>query len=171
MLFRSANGGASIKVRIVKGANLAMEHVDAKWHGWELATYNTKADSDANYKRLIDYALDAERIKAVRVGIAGHNLFDLAFAHRLSVHRNVAERVEYEMLQGMAQHLSKQVKDSVGSLLLYTPVVAPSEFQVAVAYLTRRLEENGSPDNFMSGVFDITTSKDVFDRERMRFET
>ena len=74
------------------------------------------------------------------------------------------------MLQGMAQHLSKQVKASVGSLLLYTPVVRPSEFQVAVAYLTRRLEENGAKENFMSGVFDITTDKNVFDRERMRFE-
>ncbi|MFM8927021.1 MAG: bifunctional proline dehydrogenase/L-glutamate gamma-semialdehyde dehydrogenase [Rhodoluna sp.] len=168
---RVAAGGAGIKVRIVKGANLAMEVVDAKWHGWPLATYATKAQSDANYKRLIDYALDPVRIKSLRVGIAGHNLFDLAFAHQLSLHRNVADRVEYEMLQGMAQHLSSQVKKSVGSLLLYTPVVRKSEFQVAVAYLTRRLEENGSPENFMSGVFDITSSRSVFDRERMRFET
>lgn len=167
---RVAAGGAGIKVRIVKGANLAMEHVDAKWHGWELATYSTKAQSDANYKRLIDYSLNPERIKALRVGIAGHNLFDLAFAHQLATHRGVTDRVEYEMLQGMAQHLSKQVKKSVGSLLLYTPVVRKSEFQVAVAYLTRRLEENGSPENFMSGVFDITANRSVFDRERMRFE-
>jgi len=168
---RTANGGAGIKVRIVKGANLAMEIVDANWHGWELATYSTKAQSDANYKRLINYSLDKNRIKSLRVGIAGHNLFDLAFAHKLSAAREVSDRVEFEMLQGMAQHLSAQVKKSVGSLLLYTPVVRPSEFQVAVAYLTRRLEENGSPANFMSGVFDITTDKDVFDRERMRFET
>lgn len=167
---RTANGGAGIKVRIVKGANLAMEHVDSSWHGWELATYSTKADSDANYKRLIDLALNQNTISSLRVGIAGHNLFDLAFAHKLSIRRGVADRVEYEMLQGMAQHLSKQVKKSVGGLLLYTPVVRPSEFQVAVAYLTRRLEENGSPENFMSGVFDITSSREVFDRERLRFE-
>jgi RHH-type proline utilization regulon transcriptional repressor/proline dehydrogenase/delta 1-pyrroline-5-carboxylate dehydrogenase len=113
---------------------------------------------------LIDFALNIERINSLRVGIAGHNLFDLAFAHQLSVTRGVESKVEYEMLQGMAQHLSKQVKNSVGGLLLYTPVVRPSEFQVAVAYLTRRLEENGSPENFMSGVFDITNSRDVFNR-------
>ena len=168
---RVAAGGAGIKVRIVKGANLAMEVVDANLHGWELATYATKAQSDANYKRLIDYALNPERIKSLRVGIAGHNLFDLAFSHQLALHRGVTHGVEYEMLQGMAQHLSKQVKSSVGSLLLYTPVVRKSEFQVAVAYLTRRLEENGSPENFMSGVFDIASNRTVFDRERMRFET
>jgi RHH-type proline utilization regulon transcriptional repressor/proline dehydrogenase/delta 1-pyrroline-5-carboxylate dehydrogenase len=167
---RTLEGGAGIKVRIVKGANLAMELVDAKWHGWELATYSTKADSDANYKRLIDYSLHPERVKSLRIGIAGHNLFDLAFGHILSVKRGVQDKVEFEMLQGMAQHLSSQVKNSVGSLLLYTPVVRPSEFQVAVAYLTRRLEENGSPENFMSGVFDITQDQAVYDRERMRFE-
>ena len=167
---RTANGGAGIKVRIVKGANLAMENVDADWHGWQLATYSTKAESDANYKRLIDYALHSDRISSLRIGVAGHNLFDLAFAHELAKHRNITSNIEFEMLQGMAQHLSTQVKKDVGGLLLYTPVVRPSEFQVAVAYLTRRLEENGSPENFMSGVFDIDNDRNVFDRERLRFE-
>jgi RHH-type proline utilization regulon transcriptional repressor/proline dehydrogenase/delta 1-pyrroline-5-carboxylate dehydrogenase len=168
---RTINGGAGIKVRIVKGANLAMEIVDANWHGWQLATYSTKAESDANYKRLIDYALQPDRIASLRIGVAGHNLFDLAFAHQLAKSRGINSRVEFEMLQGMAQHLSTQVMKSVGSLLLYTPVVRPTEFQVAVAYLTRRLEENGSLDNFMSGVFDIDSDRNVFDRERLRFET
>jgi RHH-type proline utilization regulon transcriptional repressor/proline dehydrogenase/delta 1-pyrroline-5-carboxylate dehydrogenase len=167
---RTMEGAAGIKVRIVKGANLAMEVVDAEWHGWNLATYGTKADSDANYKRLIEYSIHPERIKSLRIGIAGHNLFDLAYGHILAESIGVSDRVEFEMLQGMAQHLSSQVKKSVGSLLLYTPVVRPSEFQVAVAYLTRRLEENGSPDNFMSGVFDITKSTEVFEREKNRFE-
>ncbi len=167
---RTANGGAGIKVRIVKGANLAMEQVDADWHGWQLATFSTKAETDANYKRLIDYALHQDRISSLRIGVAGHNLFDLAFAHELAKHRHINSNIEFEMLQGMAQHLSTQVKKDVGGLLLYTPVVRPSEFQVAVAYLTRRLEENGSPDNFMSGVFDIDNDRNVFDRERLRFE-
>jgi RHH-type proline utilization regulon transcriptional repressor/proline dehydrogenase/delta 1-pyrroline-5-carboxylate dehydrogenase len=167
---RTLEGGAGIKVRIVKGANLAMELVDAEWHGWDLATYGTKADSDANYKRLIEFSLNPKTVDSLRIGIAGHNLFDLAYGHILSIKRGVESKVEFEMLQGMAQHLSSQVKKSVGSLLLYTPVVRPTEFQVAVAYLTRRLEENGSPENFMSGVFDITTSVEVFDRERSRFE-
>jgi RHH-type proline utilization regulon transcriptional repressor/proline dehydrogenase/delta 1-pyrroline-5-carboxylate dehydrogenase len=167
---RTLEGGAGIKVRIVKGANLAMELVDAEWHGWNLATFGTKADSDANYKRLIEYAIHPERIKSLRIGIAGHNLFDLAYGHLLAERVGLSSRVEFEMLQGMAQHLSAQVKKSVGSLLLYTPVVRPSEFQVAVAYLTRRLEENGSPENFMSGVFDITKNVEVFEREKSRFE-
>ncbi len=54
---RRAKGGAPIKVRVVKGANLAMEEVDAKVHGWPLATYGTKQDSDTNYKRVLDWAM------------------------------------------------------------------------------------------------------------------
>ena len=43
---RVAAGGAAIKVRLVKGANLAMECVDAELHGWSQAPYLTKADVD-----------------------------------------------------------------------------------------------------------------------------
>src|SRR5690606_28885347 len=41
---RVARGGGRIKVRLVKGANLAMEHVEAELHGWTPAPYDTKAE-------------------------------------------------------------------------------------------------------------------------------
>ncbi|MBP0723518.1 proline dehydrogenase family protein, partial [Escherichia coli] len=50
---RVAAGGAHIKVRLVKGANLAMEKVDAVLHGWPQAPYETKLDTDANYLRCL----------------------------------------------------------------------------------------------------------------------
>ena len=61
-----AAGGARIKVRLVKGANLAMERVDAVMHDWSLATYGSKLDSDANYLRCLDYALQPDRSAAHR---------------------------------------------------------------------------------------------------------
>ena len=84
---RRAAGGAGIKVRIVKGANLAMERVDATVHDWPLATWSTKQDSDTNYKRMLVRALTPENLDAVRIGVAGHNLFDLAFAWLLAQRR------------------------------------------------------------------------------------
>ena len=51
------------------------------------------------------------------------------------------------------------VRREVGHLLLYVPVVHPREFDVAIAYLVRRLEENAAPANFMSGVFDLATER------------
>ena len=76
---RHERGGGRIKVRLVKGANLAMERVDAELHGWPQAPYATKPDVDASYKRLLDRALDPCWGEALRVGLASHNLFDVAW--------------------------------------------------------------------------------------------
>jgi RHH-type proline utilization regulon transcriptional repressor/proline dehydrogenase/delta 1-pyrroline-5-carboxylate dehydrogenase len=166
---RRAGGGAAIKVRVVKGANLPMEQVEASLHDWPLATWNTKQDSDTNYKRVINYSLHPDRIRNVRIGVAGHNLFDIAFAWLLAKQRGVESGIEFEMLLGMAQGQAEAVKKDVGSLLLYTPVVHPAEFDVAIAYLIRRLEEGASQDNFMSAVFELSENESLFEREKQRF--
>lgn len=165
---RVAAGGAAIKVRVVKGANLPMERVDAEVHDWPLATWGSKQASDASYKAVLDYALRPERIGNVRIGVAGHNLFDIALAWLLASRRQVTGGIEFEMLLGMASAQATVVRRTVGSLLLYTPVVHPAEFDVAIAYLIRRLEEGASPDNFMSAVFDLDDPA-LFARERDRF--
>ncbi len=166
---RRAKGGAGIKVRVVKGANLAMERVDATVHGWPLATWGLKRDTDANYKRILDWSLQPARTDAVRIGVAGHNLFDIAWAWLLAKQRRVDTRVEFEMLLGMASGQADAVRRDVGGLLLYTPVVHPGEFDAAISYLVRRLEENSSSENFMSGVFDLASDPAIFDREAGRF--
>ena len=166
---RRADGGAAIKVRVVKGANLPMEQVEASLHDWPLATWGTKQDSDTNYKRVINYALHPDRIRNIRIGVAGHNLFDIAFAWLLAKQRGVESGIEFEMLLGMAQGQAEAVKKDVGSLLLYTPVVHPAEFDVAIAYLIRRLEEGASQDNFMSAVFELSENETLFEREKQRF--
>ena len=166
---RRAGGGAGIKVRLVKGANLPMERVDASVHGWPLATWSSKQDTDTNYLRVLDYALHPARIENVRVGVAGHNLFDIAFAWHLAGLRSVRDGVEFEMLLGMAAAQAAAVRRDVGGLLLYTPVVHPGEFDTAIAYLVRRLEEGASSDNFMSALFKLSTDSSLYGRERDRF--
>ena len=165
---RVAAGGAPVKVRVVKGANLPMEHVDAETHGWELATWHSKEASDASYKAVLDYALRPEHVKNVRIGVAGHNLFDIALAWLLANQRGATDGIEFEMLLGMATSQATVIRRTVGSLLLYTPVVHPTEFDVAIAYLIRRLEEGASTENFMSAVFDLDDPA-LFARERDRF--
>jgi RHH-type proline utilization regulon transcriptional repressor/proline dehydrogenase/delta 1-pyrroline-5-carboxylate dehydrogenase len=166
---RRARGGAPIKVRLVKGANLPMEQVDADLHGWPLATWPTKQQSDANYKLVLNYALHPDRTANVRVGVAGHNLFDVAYAWALAGRREAREGIDVEMLLGMATGQAEAVRRTVGNLLLYTPVVHPQEFDVAIAYLIRRLEEGASHDNFMSAVFDLADDERLFAREKQRF--
>ncbi|WP_213007076.1 bifunctional proline dehydrogenase/L-glutamate gamma-semialdehyde dehydrogenase [Paractinoplanes toevensis] len=166
---RRARGGAGIKVRLVKGANLPMEKVEAAVHGWPLATWESKQATDANYKRVLDYALRPEHIRNVRLGVAGHNLFDIAYAWLLAGRRDVRDGIEFEMLLGMAEGQAEVVRREVGGLLLYTPVVRPEQFDVAIAYLIRRLEEGASQDNFMSAVFELDANEGLFARERDRF--
>ncbi len=168
-LARVKSGGARIKVRLVKGANLAMERVDAQLHDWPVATVPSKQAADANYKRMLRYSLKPEHTQAVRLGVAGHNLFDLAYAWLLAKQNGVTADMEFEMLLGMATAQAKVISEDVGALLLYTPVVKPSEFDAAIAYLVRRLEENSSSDNFMSALFDLGSSEELFARERDRF--
>jgi RHH-type proline utilization regulon transcriptional repressor/proline dehydrogenase/delta 1-pyrroline-5-carboxylate dehydrogenase len=161
--------GGRIKVRLVKGANLAMENVEAAIRGWEPTTYATKAETDANYKRCLDWVLTAERTAAVKVGLASHNLFDVAWARLLSVSRGVPERVEFEMLQGMAPAQARTVQADGGGLLLYTPIVDPADFHVAISYLFRRLEENSSTENFIRHLFTLAEDPAALDAEAEKF--
>lgn len=167
---RVANGGVDLKVRLVKGANLALETVHAEIAGWPATTCDSKQSTDANYKRVLHWLFTPERMKGLRMGVAGHNLFDIAFAHHLSVDRAVTDRVEFEMLQGMATEQAAAVTEDVGDLLLYVPAVRPQEFDVAISYLVRRLEENSASENFMSGIFDLANGNEIFDREANRFQ-
>jgi RHH-type proline utilization regulon transcriptional repressor/proline dehydrogenase/delta 1-pyrroline-5-carboxylate dehydrogenase len=139
-------------------------------HGWPLATVESKAAADANYKRVLNYALTPDRIQNVRIGVAGHNLFDLAFAWTLSQQRGINNGMDVEMLLGMAPAQAEVVRKSVGSLVLYTPVVHPQEFDVAIAYLIRRLEEGASKENFLSNAFQLS-KQESFEIEKNRFTT
>lgn len=166
---RVAGGGAPIKIRLVKGANLALEKVDAQIHDWPLTTMASKQATDANYKRALAWALTPQRLSGMRIGVAGHNLFDIALAHLLAQQRGVEDRIEFEMLQGMAVEQSVAVSEDVGQILLYVPAVRPAEFDVAVSYLVRRLEENAASENFMSGIFELAPGNAIFEREAARF--
>ncbi|MDH4278591.1 MAG: bifunctional proline dehydrogenase/L-glutamate gamma-semialdehyde dehydrogenase [Acidimicrobiia bacterium] len=165
----AGNREGTIKIRLVKGANLAMEHVESAMHDWPQAPYHTKAEVDANYKRCLDWVLTPERTHSVRIGLASHNLFDTAWGYLLASERGVADRLELEMLQGMAVPQAKAARETAGALLLYTPVVAASEFDVAISYLFRRLEENASDANFIRHLFTLRPGSPEFESEAGKF--
>lgn len=164
---RRRDGGAGIKVRLVKGANLAMEKVEAELRGWPQAPYQTKAEVDANYIRLIDRALDKELAGALRLGVASHNLFDVSLAHLLATRRDVAAMLDIEMLQGMAPAQGRVVGADVGQIIYYTPIVDPADFDVAVSYLVRRLEENAGEHNYLHAM--ASDSQEAMAHQEQRF--
>ncbi len=168
---RHARAGGTIKVRLVKGANLAMEAVEAELHGWTPAPYPSKAKVDASYKAMLDSLLRPEWADAVRVGLASHNLFDIAWALTIGTDRSALDRIEFEMLEGMAPAQARAVHDAAGQLLMYAPVVADDDFDASIAYLSRRLDENTQPDNFLRSLFTLTPDSPEFEHEAERFRT
>ena len=153
---RYARSGGTIKVRLVKGANLAMERAEAELHGWSPAPYRTKSDVDASYVRLIDAALRPEHSKAVRIGIASHNLFHMTWAIEVAKSRGVLDQIDIEMLEGMANAEALAVTRAGQPVLLYAPVTRKDDFAAAVAYLVRRLDENTSDENYLKAAFEIS---------------
>ena len=166
---RVSLGGAPLKVRLVKGANLAMEHIEAELHRWSSAPYGTKADVDASYLRLLDVALRPEHAAALRVGVASHNLFHVTWALELASARGVSTQLDVEMLEGMANTEALALVDGGQPVLLYAPVTRSDDFAAAVAYLVRRLDENTAPKNYLRAVASIASDADVFDEQRQRF--
>lgn len=168
-LDRRRRGGAVVKVRLVKGANLAMEQVEAEVSGWPQAPYTAKAESDASYKRLLDVLLDAAAGDALRIGVASHNLFDIAWAIVRAREAGALARVDVEMLEGMAEGQARAVATTMGGLVLYTPIARSDDMTSAIAYLVRRLEENTASENFLRDLFRLTPNSEPFRRQQERF--
>ncbi|MDR0796161.1 MAG: bifunctional proline dehydrogenase/L-glutamate gamma-semialdehyde dehydrogenase [Tannerella sp.] len=152
---RVAEGGAPLKMRLVKGANLQMESVISSLRGWPNPIRGSKVEVDANFYHLLDIALQKENAVALHVGVASHNLYSIAYAHLLSQQNGVDEFVTYEMLEGMANHLWRAMRKLGHRVILYTPVVNEKNFLNAISYLVRRLDENTGEDNFLSYSFNL----------------
>ena len=167
---RHQRSGGTIKVRLVKGANLAMERAEAELHGWSPAPYRSKADVDASYVRLVDAALRPEHAQAVRIGIASHNLFHMTWALEVAKMRGVLHQVDIEMLEGMANAEALAVTRAGQPVLLYAPVTRKDDFAAAVAYLVRRLDENTADENYLKAAFDIAKNPKKFADQESRFQ-
>ena len=76
---RVATGGSPVTIRVVKGANMEAERVEASLRGWPQAPYKTKLETDANYLRMLHEGMRPDNLAAVRLGIASHNLFTLSY--------------------------------------------------------------------------------------------
>ena len=152
---RVAAGGGRITIRLVKGANMESERAESSMRGWPQAPYRTKLETDANYKRMVHEVMKPENLAAMDVGVASHNLFDLAYGLVLAHERNALARVQFEMLEGMANAQRRALFELSSNLLLYAPACYRENFINAIGYLIRRLDENTGPENFLRHAFKI----------------
>ncbi len=145
---RYADGGAPLKVRLVKGANLQMETKGANLQmetivssikDWENPVLDSKVEVDANYLHLLDKALLKENAEALNIGVASHNFFTIGYANLLSENNGSEDYISFEingsedyisfeMLEGMANHLPRVMRKLQKKIILYTPVVSDEHF-------------------------------------------
>jgi RHH-type proline utilization regulon transcriptional repressor/proline dehydrogenase/delta 1-pyrroline-5-carboxylate dehydrogenase len=152
---RVAAGGGRITIRLVKGANMESERAESSVRGWPQAPYRTKLETDANYKRMLHEVMKPENLAAMNVGVASHNLFDLAYGLVLAQAAGALDRVQFEMLEGMANSQRRSLFELSRNLLLYAPACKKENFISAIGYLIRRLDENTGPENFLRHAFKI----------------
>ncbi|MCS7471094.1 proline dehydrogenase family protein [Stieleria sp. ICT_E10.1] len=174
---RVRGGGVPITVRLVKGANMEMERVEASVGGWPQTPYTQKTQTDANFKRMLRSMIRAAADGHLLIGVASHNLFDIALAmlwgsrtQRRGVETNdalqatVLDRMQFEMLEGMANHQRRALFESAPRMLLYAPACRREDFINAIGYLIRRLDENTGKDNFLRYSFRLTPDSETWNR-------
>tara|TARA_R110002049_G_scaffold2750_8_gene22320 strand:- start:281698 stop:285447 length:3750 start_codon:yes stop_codon:yes gene_type:complete len=161
---RVRRGGTPLTIRLVKGANMEMERVEASIAGFAQAPFQVKLDTDANYKKMLRELIDAASASEVRVGVASHNLFDVALALVWTARASASENVQMEMLEGMANHQRRAISERGSHMLLYAPACRRDGFLNAIGYLIRRLDENTGPDNFLRHAYRLRPGTDEFEQ-------
>ena len=159
---RVGNGGTPLTIRLVKGANLEMERVEASIGGHPQAPYKSKLETDANFKRMLRSLIDATAEGSVRVGLASHNLFDVALGLIWAQECGLDDGIQVEMLEGMANHQRRAISERKSDLLLYAPACYQDGFLNAIGYLIRRLDENTGPKNFLRHAYRLQPDSPEF---------
>lgn len=168
---RTERGGLPLRLRLVKGANLQVEQLEASTHRLAVPIFPTKSLVDAHFKRTLRCAMAEAALGHLHVGVASHNLFDISYALLLKERTGAGRSVQFEMLEGMAGTLGDVVREISGNLLIYAPAVLQENFSSAVSYLVRRLDENTAPENFLRAAPFMMPGDSAFESQASRFRS
>ena len=156
-------GGSPLTIRLVKGANMEMERVDASVGGHCQAPFTSKLDTDANFKSMLTRLAAAAGEDSIRIGLASHNLFDVALGLVLAERLQLGDKIQIEMLEGMANHQRRAISERESQMLLYAPACHRDGFLNAIGYLIRRLDENTGPQNFLRHAYRLKAGTREFE--------
>jgi RHH-type proline utilization regulon transcriptional repressor/proline dehydrogenase/delta 1-pyrroline-5-carboxylate dehydrogenase len=142
--------GRVIPVRLVKGAYWDTEIKRAQEQGFEAyPLFTRKVSTDVSYMACARFLLDRRDVFYPQ--FATHNAHSLA---AISVMAGNDRRFEFQRLHGMGQALYEQVvgKDKMNQpCRIYAPVGSHEDL---LAYLVRRLLENGANTSFVNRLAD-----------------
>ncbi|MFO1219831.1 MAG: trifunctional transcriptional regulator/proline dehydrogenase/L-glutamate gamma-semialdehyde dehydrogenase [Burkholderiaceae bacterium] len=143
-----------LMIRLVKGAYWDSEIKRAQLDGQaDYPVYTRKAHTDVAYIACARKLLAAP--EAVFPQFATHNAQTLAAVHTLAGHNHYAGQYEFQCLHGMGEPLYEQVVGPVadGKLARACRIYAPvGSHDTLLAYLVRRLLENGANTSFVNRI-------------------
>ncbi len=146
---RIKKGGTPLYIRLVKGANLLVEKLEASLRNWPQAPYHTKEETDAHFLLLLSELIPAIKEGHIVGGIATHNIFNIAYGIILSKAYGIEKGISFEMLNGMAPAVSRAVHVMTNILSLECPVAEDNDIASTISYLVRRLDENLDKEHFL----------------------
>jgi RHH-type proline utilization regulon transcriptional repressor/proline dehydrogenase/delta 1-pyrroline-5-carboxylate dehydrogenase len=143
--------GRKIMVRLVKGAYWDMEIKNAQKDGLEhFPVFTRKSSTDVSYhacaNRLLDYR------DTIYPQFATHNAYTAAVIIELA--GDDKDGFEFQCLHGMGDSLYDQIVTVENiQCRIYAPV---GEHEDLLAYLVRRLLENGANSSFVNAIVDVS---------------
>ena len=153
-----------LMVRLVKGAYWDSEIKRAQLDGLDdYPVYTRKVHTDVSYIACARQLLAAP--DAVYPQFATHNAETVATLYELGGSNYTAGQYEFQCLHGMGEQLYEQVVGAAGTLgrpcRIYAPV---GTHETLLAYLVRRLLENGANTSFVNRIADETIALDALVR-------
>ncbi|WP_027010180.1 bifunctional proline dehydrogenase/L-glutamate gamma-semialdehyde dehydrogenase PutA [Conchiformibius kuhniae] len=148
------HNGRKLMIRLVKGAYWDSEIKWAQTDGLDgYPVYTRKAHTDVSYLACARKLLDAQ--DAVYPQFATHNALTLATVAQMGK----GKHFEFQCLYGMGETLYDQVVDAdTCRVRVYAPV---GTHETLLAYLVRRLLENGANSSFVNQIVDERTDLDT----------
>ncbi len=140
--------GRQMMVRLVKGAYWDSEIKEAQVEGYnDFPVFSRKPSTDVSYqacaKKLLEYR------DTIYPQFATHNAYTVATI--LEIAENI-QGFEFQRLHGMGESLFDQVvRQKQAACRVYAPVGEHSDL---LAYLVRRLLENGANSSFVNNIVD-----------------
>lgn len=143
-------------IRLVKGAFWDEEVVLANQYNYPVPVFTNKHETDACYEKCARLIMKNHRHTMLKCG--SHNIRSVAYVMETAKELRVPEqRLEFQMLHGMAENLRSAWVKAGLHLRLYAPV---GEIVPGMAYLVRRLLENTSNESFLRQSFADGASKE-----------
>ena len=138
----AAQRGFILAVKIVRGAYMEKERKRAAENGYPSPIQPTKAATDNDYNKAVEYCL--QHLAAISVIIASHNEDSNLLATKLMNMHGISannDRVHFSQLYGMSDNITFNLAKEGYNVSKYLPF---GPIEDVVPYLMRRAQENSS---------------------------